>query len=79
MSASANGLETGALRFPLLTQGNLDVAATTPTDGSEQIATRCTHCHRLHRPVVPLGAKGDDPSLPQPLALDPQQVAKGSG
>ncbi|NOZ50601.1 MAG: hypothetical protein GXP37_11230 [Chloroflexi bacterium] len=77
LSAASQGLQTGPLRFHIQTQGYLQVTATTPSDGAEGIAIDAPISIAFNRPVVPLGIAGDDPSLPQPLNLEP--VVSGSG
>ena len=77
LSAASGGLNSGPLRFRILTQGYLEVASTTPGDGNKRVSTDNPITIVFNRPVVPLGVPGDDPTLPQPLTLNP--ASNGSG
>ena len=78
LQASANGYDTGPLRLPVQMQGYLQVANTTPADANENVGAAAPLTIAFNRPVVPLGPAGDDPSLPQPLTLDPPAAGKGA-
>ncbi|MCO6449232.1 MAG: Ig-like domain-containing protein [Caldilineales bacterium] len=78
LAASANGFETGPLSFEIITQGYLQVVNTTPGDGEQNALTDAPITIAFNRPVVPLGAPGDDPGLPQPLSLDPPATGSGN-
>ncbi len=75
--ATAGGYSTGPLSLSLLMQGHLEVANTTPADGNDDVATDAPITIVFNRPVVPLGAAGDDPNLPQPLRLEPPAAGRG--
>lgn len=77
VAATANGFSTGPLSLSLLMQGHLEVANTTPADGNADVATDAPLTIAFNRPVVPLGAAGDAPGLPQPLRLDPPATGRG--
>jgi len=78
LSASANGFDTEALTFDIITQGYLEVVNTTPSEGEPNALTDSPITIAFNRPVVPLGVHGDDPSLPQPLSLDPPATGSGN-
>lgn len=77
VAAASSGLRSGPLRFPLLAQGYLQVANTTPGDGNETVATDTVISIAFNRPVTPLTSVGDAAGLPQPLTLEPAVAGTG--
>ena len=77
VEARAGGYSTGPLSLSLLMRGYLEVANTTPADGNDDVATDAPLTIAFNRPVVPLGASGEDPGLPQPLQLEPPAAGRG--
>jgi len=77
-ATSADGLslrEAVNLRFA--TVGYLEVTATQPADGTEEVDMDARITVMFNRPVVPLTSIGQQADLPQPLSFDPPVSGKG--
>ena len=65
------------INITLLTQGNLEVSTVQPAADAKEVALDSSITIVFNRPVVPLGSKLDQASLPQPLQLEPAVDGRG--
>ncbi len=68
---------TASQQVSLQASGPLSVAATQPSDGSEDTDPTANITVIFNRPVVPLTGVAEQGSLPQPLSIDPPVAGQG--
>ncbi len=81
VAGTASSLNGQALQepveFAIQATGPLQVAQTSPADGSGSVQTDAIITVVFNKPVVPLVSSGEQAGLPQPLTFDPPVTGEG--